>query len=382
LIFHLDLDSFFVSAVRLKDPSLVGIPVAVGGSAGRGVLSSASYEARKFGIRSAMPVSQALRILPSLKIVCGDYTWFEELSQKVFEIVARFAPILEQVGIDEAYLDMQGTEALFGSPLEAAQKIRKIIFDETGLTASVGISSNRRVSKIASDFCKPNGVILIEAGKEREFLAPLTLNKIPGVGPQAEKILQAEGLFKIKDLDRWRDQDLVSRFGSMGEFLIEVKKGEGSKDFFEASKTRSSSRETTFHKDVGDPLEIKKTLWELATDLGSSLRAEKDPAVSYAHGIKLKLRTPDFKTISRQRACTQPTRLDKKIYDEAVSLFIEAWDSKTPIRLIGIGIILGDGNYQPGLFEASQAQDEKMDRMKDEMRKKFGKKAFLTGRDF
>ncbi len=382
MIFHIDLDSFYVSAARLKDPTLIGIPVAVGGSSGRGVLSSASYEARRFGIRSAMPVSQALRILPSLKIVPGDFAWYEELSQKVFAIVARYAPILEQVGSDEAYLDMRGTEALFGPPLEAAQKMRKSIFDETGLTASIGISSNRRVSKIASDFCKPNGVILIEAGKEREFLGPLDLKKVPGIGPQAEKILQAEGLFKVKDLDRWRDQDLISRFGSMGDFLIEVKKGEGSKDFFEESKTRSTSRETTFKEDVQDPVEIQKTLWDLASDLGSSLRAEKDEKVSYAHGIKLKLRTPDFKTISRQRVCTQPTRLDKKIYDESVSLFVEAWDAKTPIRLIGIGIILGDGNYQPGLFETPQAQDEKLDRMKDEMRKKFGKKALLTGRDF
>jgi len=382
LIFHLDLDSFYVSAARLKDPTLIGIPVAVGGSAGRGVLSTASYEARKYGIRSAMPVSQALRILPSLKIVPGDYAWYSELSQKVFAIVARYAPILEQVGSDEAYLDMQGTEALFGPPLVAAEKIRKTIFDETGLTASIGISSNRRVSKIASDYCKPNGSILIEEGKEREFLLPLDLKKIPGIGPQAEKILQSEGLFKVKDLDRWRDQDLISRFGSMGEFLIEVKNGEGSKDFFEASKTRTSSRETTFLEDVRDPVTIQKTLWELAADLGSSLRSEEEEAVSFAHGIRLKLRTPDFKTISRQRVCAQPTRLDRKIFDEAVSLFLDAWDAKTPIRLIGIGIILGDGNYQPGLFETPQAQDEKMDRMKDEMRKKFGKNAFLTGRDF
>lgn len=384
MIFHLDLDSFFVSAERLENPKLIGIPMAVGGRSNRGVLSSASYEARKYGIRSAMPTVQALRILPSLVIVPGNYKLYSKLSKQVFEIVARFAPDYEVVSVDEAYLDMRGTKLLYGSPIEAAEKIRATIFNETKLTASIGIASNRRVAKIATDTCKPNGIRFVPEGEEKNFLAPLDLKRVPGIGPSTEAMLASHGLFKIKDLQsKWTEESLVSRFGEgTGGFLWRVSQGLGSKKFHEESKTRGMSRETTFSEDIRDFVSLKKVLWELVSEVGEELRSEEDPKIRYAHTVKLKLRYPDFTTLSRSRVLGRPTRVDSEIFEALVPLVRDAWDGKTGVRLIGAGVELGDGRHQMDLFRPVDPRAEVLDEIRDEIRSRFGKKAMKTGRDF
>lgn len=384
MIFHLDLDSFFVSAERLENPKLVGIPMAVGGSSKRGVLSSASYEARKYGIRSAMPTAQALRILPSLVIVSGNYKLYSRLSKQVFEIVARFAPDYEVVSVDEAYLDMRGTKLLFGSPKEAAEKIREAIFKETKLTASIGIASNRRVAKIATDLSKPDGVCFVPEGTEKEFLAPLDLKRVPGIGPSSEAMLAREGLLKIGDLQKkWTESALISRFGEgMGSFLWRVANGIGSTRFHEESETRGMSRETTFGEDIRDLVKMKKIIWELVTEIGEELRTEEDPRHRYASTVKFKLRYPDFTTLSRSRVLSRPTRVDAEIYQAIEPLILDAWDGKTGVRLLGAGVELGDGRHQMDLFKPIDTRIEKLDELKDLVREKFGKKAMKTGRDF
>ncbi len=331
-----------------------------------------------------MPTVQALRILPSLVIVPGNYKLYSRLSKQVFEIVARFAPDYEVVSVDEAYLDMRGTKLLYGSPVEAAEKIRAAIFKETKLTASIGIASNRRVAKIATDTCKPNGIRFVPEGGEKDFLAPLDLKRVPGIGPSTEAMLAREGLYKIRDLQtKWTEASLISRFGDgTGSFLWRVANGKGSTRFHEESKTRGMSRETTFSKDIRDLVELKKLLWELVSEVGEELRQEEDPNVRYAHTVKLKLRYPDFTTLSRSRVLAQPTRVDSEIYKALEPLILDAWDGKTGVRLLGAGVELGDGRHQMDLFKPIDQRAEVLDEIRDQVREKFGKKAMKTGRDF
>lgn len=385
MIFHLDLDSFFVSCERLKNPDLIGKPVAVGGTSGRGVISSASYEARKFGVRSAMPVQQALRVCPQLILVGSTFGLYSEKSCEVFSIVERFTPTLEKVSVDEAYLDMRGTEKLWGTPVEAAEKMRAAVFRETGLTASVGIASNRRVAKIATDFKKPDGVTYVEPGKEAEFLAPLELRRIPGVGPSTEAVLNANGLLRVRDVQAWSLEKLQGRLGeSLGHFLYRASRGEGSTAFFEESQTRSMSRERTFSEFLKDRVSLKKELWSMVAEIGAELRSEEDPALKYAQAVRLKLRYPDFETLSRSRVLQKPTRVDEELYAEIEKLLEEAWTSGKSVRLLGAGVLLGDGARQLGLFEPAydEQKKEKLADLKDALRGKFGEKAIKTGRDF
>lgn len=385
MIFHLDLDSFFVSCERLLDPGLVGIPVAVGGVYGHGVIASASYEARKFGVRSAMPTAQALRLCPRLKIVRPTRGLYSDKSREVFRVVERFAPTVEKVSVDEAYLDMRGTEALFGAPEAAAEKIRASVFAETNLTASIGIATNRRVAKIATDFRKPNGQTYVAPGTEAAFLAPLEVKRIPGIGPSTEAALAAYGLLRVRDVQACSREQLESRFGeSYGNFLFRASRGEGSTAFFEEARTRSMSREETFGDYPRDRMALRKHLWEMVSEVGAELRAEEDPELRYARAVRLRLRYPDFETLSRSRVLGKPTRLDEEIYAALEPLLDETWTVGRPVRLLGAGIVLGNGARQLGLFEeiGGDERKEKLADLKDELKHRFGDKAIKTGRDF
>jgi DNA polymerase-4 len=385
VIFHIDLDSFFVSCERLVDPSLIGIPVAVGGQNGHGVIASASYEARKFGVRSAMPSVQALRICPRLKIVSPTRGLYAEKSREVFEVVARFTPTIEKVSVDEAYLDMRGTAMLFGPPEVAAEKIRAAVFAETKLTASIGIATNRRVAKIATDFKKPNGQTYIAPGTEAAFLAPLEVKRVPGIGPSSEKALAEYGVFRIRDLQVLSREQLESRFGdSHGNFLYRASRGEGSTAFFEESQTRSMSREETFGDYPRDRMALRKLLWGMVAEVGAELRAEEDPEFRYARAVRLRLRYPDFETLSRSRVLEKPTRLDEDLYAALEPLLDDAWTVGRPVRLLGAGIVLGNGARQLGLFETvgGEEKKEKLADLKDSLKHKFGDNAIKTGRDF
>jgi DNA polymerase-4 len=385
VIFHIDLDSFFVSCERLVDSSLIGIPVAVGGTSGHGVISSASYEARKLGIRSAMPSAQAMRICPQLKIVKSTFGLYSQKSKDVFAIVSRFAPVIEKVSVDEAYLDMSGTEALFGPPEVAAEMIRAAVFKETGLTASIGIATNRRVAKIATDFKKPNGQTYVAPGTEAAFLAPLEVKRIPGIGPSGETSLAAYSIFRIHDLQACSKEQLEGRFGeNFGNFLFRASRGEGSTAFFEESQTRSMSREETFGDYPRDRMALRKHLWEMVGDVTAELRSEEDPDYRYARAVRLRLRYADFETLSRSRVLAKPTRIQEEIYAALEPLLDDAWTIGRPVRLLGAGVVLGNGERQLGLFEevGGDEKKEKIAELKDTLKSKFGDKAIKTGRDF
>jgi DNA polymerase-4 len=387
VIFHLDLDSFFVSCERLLDPSLNGIPLAVGGVGGHGVIASASYEARKFGVRSAMPTVRALKLCPHLKIIRATSGLYSKKSKEVFDVVARFAPTIEKVSVDEAYLDMRGTRALWGEPPEAAEKIRAAVFAETQLTCSIGIASNRRVAKIATDFNKPNGHTYVAPGTEAEFLAPLEVKRVPGIGPSTEAMLAANSIFHVSDLQAWPIEKLKQRFGeSYGHFLYRASRGEGSTAFFEEAETRSMSREETYSsKDYPrDRVRLRKELWTMVREIAAELRAEEDPELRYAQAVRLKLRYPDFETLTRSKVLDKPTRLEEEIFTALEPLLDSAWSVGKPVRLLGAGVVLGNGVRQLGLFESVQTEvkKEKLAELKDSLRAKFGEDAVKTGRDF
>lgn len=362
-IFHIDLDSFFVSAERLKNPALRGKCVAVGGSGGRGVISSASYEARKHGVRSAMPTSQAMRLCPQLIIVGSSFDFYSKLSHRVFEIVHRYSPVVEQVSVDEGYLDMTGTEGLWGPPETAAAKIKSEIFEKTGLTCSIGIGTNRLISKIATDFCKPNGIHRVPAGTEAQFLAPMEVRKIPGIGPSTEDWLNKRAIFTVADLQRMNPANL-------DEYLVRIARGEGSTEFHREAKKPSISRETTFEKNLRDPRQLEKEIRELTTSLGQNLREDG----KLAHTLKLKLRYPPFETVSRSKVLDRPSRADADLYEGFLRLFRQHWDSDRPLRLLGVGCTLMDPPAQMELFD-------RVENLKEQLRQRFGINALRSGRD-
>ncbi len=381
VIFHADLDSFYVSAERLRRPELRGKCVGIGGDGRRGVLSSCSYEARKFGVRSAMPTAQALRLCPQLILCPPDFSYYSSLSRKVFGILETFTPVMEQVSIDEAYLDMTGTGSLFGSPREAAEKLRRKVEAETGLTVSVGIASNRLVAKIASDFRKPNAVYEVETGQEAAFLAPLPVRALPGCGKVTEAWLESQAIFRVEQLQQLSVDALEKKLGQFGRYLHEAAWGRGSTAFHEEAKVRSSSREMTFEEDLDDPEALKAHLWSMVCELGSSLRSED----VYSRAIRLKLRYPPFETVTRSRVLEKPVRTDRALYDAAERLFLEHWRAGglRPLRLLGVGCVIGDGAHQTELFDSPERElrGEALDRIKDELRRRFGEKALGTGRD-
>ena len=379
LIFHLDLDCFYVSAERLRRSELIARCVAVGGEGPRGVIASCSYEARARGVRSAMPGAQARRACPELIFVRPDMEYYAKLSREVFAQVERFAPVFEAVSIDEGYLDMTGTRALFGEPVQAAQRLRQEIRTATGLPASIGIASNRLVAKIATDFAKPDGIHWVEEGTEAEFLAPLEVRKIPGVGPSTDERLRGRGLRTIADLQKFPREALERELGSHGGYLHDAAWGRGSVAFHEEAQARSISREVTFDENVGDEPAILKELWSQCADVGRSLRAEG----LYGRTLKLKLRYPPFETVLRSRVMPSPSQRDEGLYALALELLREHWDRR-PIRLLGVGCVVGTGERQFGLFEEPKAdvRAEKLDHLKDRLRGRFGDRALGTGRDF
>lgn len=382
-IWHVDLDSFFVSAERLRDPKLIGKVMAVGGRGGRSVISSASYEARKFGITSAMPVAQALKKYPALILVPGHYDLYQKLSAQVFAILAEYSPRVEATGIDEGYLDMTGSRTLFGEPAQAAERLRAQVRAQTGLAISIGIASNRMMAKIATDQGKPDGFKIVEAGEEAAFLAPLSVKVIPGVGRVTFAWLQERGILTIAQLRELPLEMLERHLGSLGSYLYGASRGEGGTAFFEVAKKPAISRERTFEKDVGDLKKLESVLWELASELGKALRADEDENKRFARELKLKLRYPPFETLSRSRVLDRPMQLDKDLYDAAHALFVKNWDRSRPLRLIGVGFSMGGGVEQLGLFDnlAERERQTRVQELKDKLCNRFGEGALKTGRD-
>jgi DNA polymerase-4 len=337
-IFHVDMDAFFVSVEELFDPSLKGKAVVVGGQRDeRGVVSAASYEARKFGVHSALPLRTAAKLCPQAIFVDGHPERYREYSEKVFKVLTTFSPQVEMASVDEAYLDMTGTARLHGPPLKAAHSLHQRMKDETRLNCSVGIGSSRLIAKVSSAQAKPNGVLWIIPGEEPKFLAPLDVRAIPGVGKVMESNLHALGIKKVGDLARLEESELESRFGKWGLALAGKARGEDAGGWFDSevgadTEAKSISHEHTYNEDTADPTQIESTLMRLSEMVGRRLRE----ANFYARTIQLKLRYKDFTTLTRAHTLPSQTQLDTEIFEQVRTLFRKNWKKGMHVRLLGV----------------------------------------------
>ena len=378
-IMHIDLDAFFVSVEQTENPKLKGKPVVVGGRPDRrGVVASASYEARSFGIHAGMPLATAYRLCPRATFIEGSFTKYRDASQRFMAILADFTPFLEPVGLDEAYLDVTGFESIYGSIHQMALKIKQRIKDELGLCASVGIASGKVVAKIASDLSKPDGLLEVANGDERSFLAPLPIAKLPGIGKKTEHILRGSGINTIGQLSITSLSALKSHFGASGELLQSYAKGIDDRKVESPGAAKSISRETTFGKDTKDRSFLKATLRYLSERVGSELRQQG----KQARCITLKLRYADFTTITRSHTLEQAGDADQAIYDTGLELLSKALaQEKQPVRLIGIGVSnLTETGRQLDMLDSSAQRLEQLNRTIDRIRKRYGFTAIQTGR--
>ncbi len=378
-IFHVDMDAFFVSVEELFDPSLKGKPVVVGGQPHeRGVVSAASYEARKFGVHSALPLRTAYKLCPQATFIDGHPERYRECSEKVFEVLGSFSPRVEMASIDEAYLDMTGTERLLGPPLKAAHRLHESVKEKTRLNCSIGIAASRLVAKVASDQAKPNGILWVLPGLEAQFLGPLDVRKIPGVGKVTEKFLNAYGIRKVKDLARLDESFLEEKLGKWGLALAGKARGLDAGGWFdseigEGEEPKSISHEHTFDQDTADQGLLEATLAQLSAMVARRLREHG----LFARTVQLKLRFKDFSTITRAHTLDHATQLDGELLSEARRLFRANWESGQLVRLLGVqasGLEAREG-------QLSLLEGEKSDRWRralsavDQLRDRFGESA-------
>ena len=373
-IFHVDMDAFFVSVEELFDPSLKGKAVVVGGQRDeRGVVSAASYEARKFGVHSAMPLRTAAKHCPHAIFVNGHPERYRECSQKVYKVLGLFSPQVEMASVDEAYLDMTGTDRLHGPPLKAAHTLHQRMKADTGLNCSVGIGTSRLIAKVSSAQAKPNGVLWIVPGEESKFLAPLDVREIPGVGKVMESHLHALGIKKVGDLAKLEDSELEERFGKWGLALAGKARGEDAGGWFDNEvgadlDAKSISHEHTYNEDTADVAQLEATLMRLSEMVGRRLRESH----FHARTLQLKLRYKDFTTITRAHTLPSPTQLDTEIFEQIRVLFRKNWKNGVPIRLLGVHassftqqpdqINLLEGNRQQRWKDALAAADRLRDK--------------------
>jgi DNA polymerase-4 len=390
---HVDLDAFFAAAEQARDPSLRGKPVIVGGAPdGRGVAATASYEARRYGVRSGMPLSTARRLCPQAIFLRGDSREYERVSGLFHRILRDFSPLVESGGLDEAYVDLTGCgpvlEAACGVPLApgeigraAGDAVRRRVRDELGLTASVGIATSRTVAKIASDAAKPDGLLEVAAGGEAAFLAPRPVRDLPGLGPKAEAELTRLGVRTLGQLAALPAATLRAVFGSWGPALGERARGiDPAPVSAERGAAKSVSREGTYASDVADPAALRASLRSYAESVGADLRRMGRRAGC----VTLKLRYSDFATITRSRTLEQPTCSDDVLYGTAVALLDRALEREPrAVRLAGLGASgLVEDAVQLDLFEPQQPARDALLRAIDRLREKYGHGAVQTGLTF
>lgn len=337
-ILHVDLDAFFVSVERLRDPSLVGRPVVVGadpkGGKGRGVVAAASYEARAFGIRSAMPIGEAWRRCPDATWLPGSPDLYRRAARAVRAIFERFTPAVEPVSIDEAYLDLSGTDRLHGAPAATADRVRAAIVEETRLPVSMGLGTSKTIAKIASGLAKPAGFLRVLPGREAAFLAPLPLARMPGIGPATRERLESFNLRTLGDLARIDPELMTAMFGEHGRSLSARSVGEDAGAVEARERPKSISRETTFEDDTADVAYCEAVLGYLAERACRDLRAHG----LTARTVTLKLRYRDFTTVTRRTTLDTPTDADRTVAEAARRLFRAAWARRVNVRLLGVGL--------------------------------------------
>jgi DNA polymerase-4 len=367
-IVHIDLDSFFVSVERKFDPSLIGKPVLIGGSADRGVVASCSYEARKFGIHSAMPMKQAMKLCPHATIVRGAHGRYSEASREVTEIIHNAVPLYQKTSVDEFYIDYTGMDR-FHNSYQHATELRQKIIKDTGLPISFGMSSCKTVSKMATNQAKPNGQLLVPHGMEKEFLAPLNISKIPGLGESTSQKLYMYGIEKIGDLQKADLRFLEAIFGKMGRYLWEKANGIDESIIVPSSERKSISTEHTFDSNIANKNMIETILVSMTEELAFKLRKEN----KLASCLAIKVRYANFETHTQQEKIAL-TAAEHILIPGIKNLLKKAWNQHRPIRLIGVRLSnLCSGSYQINLFEDNEERIRLYQAM-DKINFKFGDK--------
>jgi DNA polymerase-4 len=370
-ILHVDMDAFFVSVELLERPELRGKPVVVGGRPDqRGVVSAASYEARKFGIHSAMPLRTAAKLCPHAVFLDGHHAKYSEWSDRVATILAKFSPIVEMVSVDEAYLDLSGTERLHGPPFAAADKLLRTITRTTNLPCSAGLATTRLVAKVASDQAKPRGLVWVAPGREERFLAPLPVRKIPGIGEVTERALRAMGIETVEQIAAVPQEKLEKIFGQWGDALYRKARGGDSYEFVIDAEPKSISHNHTFGEDTDDNEVLATMLSHLSQKACKRLRE----AGLAARTLTLTIRYAGFDTHTRAKSFAEATRLDADIFAVFQSLFREHRDMRRKIRLLGVALSgLTHGSGQLDLLDAERrAKLEELTKATDKLRDRFG----------
>jgi len=378
-IAHMDCDAFYASVEKRDNPELADKPVIIGGGH-RGVVSTACYVARIKGVKSAMPMFQALKLCPEAIVVRPRMDAYVEASRAIRALMDELTPIVEPLSLDEAFMDLTGTARLHGAPPAVMlARLIKRMKTEVGLTGSIGLSHNKFLAKVASDLDKPRGFSVIGKAETTEFLRPKSVRLIWGIGPAAQDSLSAAGIRTFEDLLRWDRRELHDRFGATGERLYALARGEDWRRISTNTPVKGISKETTFHEDTSDPDILDGHIWRLAEQVSDRAKA-KDMA---GRVVNLKLKTGDFKQISKRQSLHHPTQLADTIYRTARSLFDQA-GSKGPFRLIGIGISeLGsaaDADRIGDLLDPNAGKRAKAEAAADKIRGKFGKDAIIKGR--
>ncbi len=381
-ILHLDLDAFFCAVEEQRDPILRDQPFAVGGQPDqRGVVASCSYAARQFGIRSAMPMARAVKLCPDLIIVPSRYQAYQAASGQVMAVLYNLTPLVEQISIDEAFLDVSDLP----EPGEVlARRLQATINTELGLPCSLGVATNKLVAKIANNIGKasvksdkpPNTIEVVPAGREAAFLAPLPVKELWGVGPKTAERLAQLGIHTIGDIAHRPEADLVRYFGKHGHDLALRARGVDDRPIETEHEAKSISQETTFAKDISDGDILRQTLRRLSEQVGRRLRCKEVSGAT----VKIKLRWADFTTLTRQVTLDHPTNLDSEIYAAAEQLFEKTWPAGKRVRLVGVGVSGFETTaYQLGLWDVDTGPDHRLQTTLDELRDRFGDRAIRRG---
>ena len=371
------MDAFYAAVELHRHPELRGQPLVVGHDGRRGVVAAASYEARKFGVHSAMPVATAHRLCPNLVVIPADFEAYRGASTRVFSVLRGYTPVIEPLALDEAYLDLSGNREARHHPEATGLRIKAEVREATGgLTASVGVAASKAVAKIASDLRKPDGLVVVPPGTEATFLAPLSLRALPGLGPAGERRLDGLGLHTVGDVAATPVEVLSARLGSYGPTLKALAEGRDSRAVTVPGMPKSISREVTFEQDVLDLQALRRTVRSLAQDVTQSLRRHR----LGARAVRLKVRFAGFETHTFQATLPTATDLDDDVLATADRLLGEALSQPRPVRLVGIGAAGLSEETQAGLFDDDRARRRALDGALDQLRQRFGPRAVLRGR--
>jgi DNA polymerase-4 len=378
-ILHVDMDAFFAAIEQLDRPELRGVPVLVGGDPkGRGVVSTASYEARPFGCHSAMPMARAVRLCPQAIVVRPRFERYAEVSRQVFEILEQFTPLVEPLSIDEAFLDVTGSTRLFGPAEQAARELKRRVAEKTQLTASVGVAPNKFLAKLASDLEKPDGLVVVPSDQVQAFLDPLPIGRLWGVGKATLPRLEQLGVKTFADLHRFSEADLRDRFGEAGEHFWRLVRGLDDRDVVPDREAKSISHEITFAVDVDDHEHLRAVLLDQTEHVARRLRRHD----RLARTVVLKIRSGDFTTITRRTTLNAPTDETDRFWEAAAGLF-ETWARRRPpaVRLIGMGVtqLSSRAGQQLCLFDQEEAPGHRLDVTLDRIRDRFGDDAVSRG---